>query len=144
VKTKFAMSTIGSLVVTLGLIGLSCHFLKMDAQRTMYFIGTIAVMTVTLNGMAMGLGVLFPNFREDNPGKIVSGFGGTFCLVLSFLYIVGSVAMLAAGTPWSKREGLVADPMIVTTSITAFISLSFILGWIPFRIGLRKLKDFEN
>jgi ABC-2 type transport system permease protein len=144
VKTKFAMSTIGSLVVTLGLIGLSCHFLKMDAQRTMYFIGTIAVMTVTLNGMAMGLGVLFPNFREDNPGKIVSGFGGTFCLVLSFLYIVGSVAMLAAGTPWSKREGLVADPMIVTTSITAFISLSFIVGWIPFRIGLRKLKDFEN
>jgi ABC-2 type transport system permease protein len=144
VKTKFAMSTIGSLVVTLGLIGLSCHFLKMDAQRTMYFIGTIAVMTVTLNGMAMGLGVLFPNFREDNPGKIVSGFGGTFCLVLSFLYIVGSVAILAAGTPWGKREGLVADPIIVTTSITAFISLSFIVGWIPFRIGLRKLKDFEN
>jgi ABC-2 type transport system permease protein len=144
VKTKFAMSTIGSLIVTLGLIGLSCHFLKMDLDRTMYFVGTIAVMTTTLNGMAMGLGVLFPNFREDNPGKIVSGFGGTFCLVLSFLYIVGSVAMLAAGTPWGKREGLVADPIIVTISITGFIALSFVLGWIPFRLGLRKLKDFEN
>ncbi|MBG89325.1 MAG: hypothetical protein CMO80_20850 [Verrucomicrobiales bacterium] len=143
VKTKFAMSTVGSLIVTLGLIGLSCHFLKMDLNRTMYFIGTIAVMTATLNGLAMGLGVLFPNFREDNPGKIVSGFGGTFCLVLSFLYIVGSVAMLAAGTPWGKREGFVADPTHVAASITSFVVLSFVLGWVPFQLALRKLKDFE-
>jgi len=143
VKTKFAMSTIGSLIVTLLLIFLSCHFLKLEWQRTAYFVGCIAIMTVTLNAMAMGMGVVFPNFKEDNPGKIVSGFGGTFCLVLSFLYIVGSVLMLAAGTPWARRENLTADPKTVIISISAFITLSVILGWLPFRLGLRKVRSFE-
>jgi ABC-2 type transport system permease protein len=144
VKTKFAMSTIGSLIVTLALIFLSCHFLKLEWQRTCYFVGAIAIMTVTLNAMAMGMGVVFPNFKEDNPGKIVSGFGGTFCLVLSFLYIVGSVAMLAAGTPWARRENLTADPGAVAASVGAFILLSAVLGWLPFRLGLRKVRSFEN
>lgn len=143
VKTKFAMSTIGSLMVTLVLIFLSCHFLRLEWQRTSYFVGCIAIMTVTLNAMAMGMGVIFPNFKEDNPGKIVSGFGGTFCLVLSFLYIVGSVLMLAAGTPWARRENITADPKAVIISITAFITLSIILGWLPFRLGLRKVRSFE-
>ena len=52
-------------------------------------------MTLTLTGLAVGLGALYPNFKEENPSKIVSGFGGTFCLVLSFLYILGSVVLLA-------------------------------------------------
>lgn len=143
VKTKFSMSTIGSLIVTLLLIFLSCHFLKLEWQRTAYFVGAIAIMTVTLNAMAMGMGVIFPNFKEDNPGKIVSGFGGTFCLVLSFLYIVGSVAMLAAGTPWARRENLTADPTAVAMSVGGFIIISIILGWIPFRLGLRKVRSFE-
>jgi ABC-2 type transport system permease protein len=143
VKTKFAMSTIGSLIVTLGLIFLSCHFLKLDWQRTAYFVGAIAIMTVTMNALAIGLGVLFPNFKEDNPGKIVSGFGGTFCLVLSFLYIVSSVGMLAIGTPWVRRENITADPVSVTISIGGFILLSMLLGWLPFRLALRKTRDFE-
>ena len=41
-------------------------------------------MSGALCGLAVGLGALFPNFKEDNPSKIVSGFGGTLCLVASF------------------------------------------------------------
>ena len=55
-------------------------------------------MTFALNGLAIGLGVLYPNLKEANPGKIVSGFGGTLCLVLSFLYILASVLLLVFGT----------------------------------------------
>lgn len=143
IKTKFAMTTIGSLTITLILIFLSCHFLRLDWQRTCYFVGAIAIMTVTLNGMAMGMGVIFPNFREDNPGKIVSGFGGTFCVVMSVLYIVCSVGMLAAGTPWTRRENLTASPTAIIASITAFVALSALLGWLPFHLGLRKARAFE-
>jgi len=57
-------------------------------------------MTLTLTGLAVGLGALYPNFKEDNPSKIVSGFGGTFCLVLSFFYILGSVVLLALASRW--------------------------------------------
>ena len=52
---------------------------------------------MALNGLAIGLGVLYPNLKEANPNKIVSGFGGTLCFVLSSFYILASVLLLMFG-----------------------------------------------
>ena len=82
---------------------LSCHMLLIPFERTVYLGLIIAVMTFTLSALATGVSALFPNFREENPAKIVSGFGGTLCLVVSFLYIVLSVTLLAMGSPWGWR-----------------------------------------
>ena len=143
VKTKYWLANIASLGVTLGLIWLSCHMLKLPMERTLYFMAAVTLMTFTLNGLAVGLGALYPNFKEDNPSKIVSGFGGTFCLVLSFLYIVASVTLLAVGSPWSWAR--LGEPSVgwLIGSWVAFASLSLWLGWLPLRLGLRKVALFE-
>jgi hypothetical protein len=141
VKTKFALTSISSLLLTLGLIWLSCRMLKLPNDRTTFFVVGVVVMTFTLNGLATGLGVLYPNFREENPSKIVSGFGGTFCLVLSFLYIVGAVVLLAVGSPWAKRG---AQPLQVLVACwSGFAILSVVIGWIPLKLALRKASQFE-
>ncbi len=85
--------------------------------------------------------MLYPNFREGNPSKIVSGFGGTFCLVLSFLYILASVLVLAFGSAELANEGQLQASAVV--SIACFIVLSFVLGLLPLRMGLRRLRNFE-
>lgn len=141
IKAKFGLASSASLCVTLGLVLLSCHMLRMPWPRTLYFAEAVAVMTFTLNGLAMGLGVLYPNFKEDNPSKIVSGFGGTFCLVLSFLYIASSVILLALGSSWSRGRA----PMLGSAETAWFIFLmaSLILGWLPMKLGLRQLRRFE-
>src|SRR5206468_7913977 len=132
-----------SLFVTLGLIWLSCHMLKLPLERMAYYIAAVSIMTFTLNGLAIGLGALYPNFKEENPGKIVSGFGGTFCLVLSFLYIVASVTLLAVGSPWSwARLGETSIPWLIASWV-GFLILSASLGWIPLRLGLRQVAAFE-
>ncbi len=140
VKTKFALASGASLIVTLGLVFLSCRMLKMSPERTLYFSLTVTVMTFTLNALAVGLGVLYPNFKEDNPSKIVSGFGGTFCLVLSFLYIVVSVAVLAMGSPWTRG---VQSSSLLTWGWMTFAIWSLLIGWLPLSLGLRKVKTFE-
>jgi ABC-2 type transport system permease protein len=63
--------------------------------------------------MAAGHWALFPNFREDNPSKIVSGFGGTLCLVGSFVYVTIFIALVAmpevrrtAGAAWPILDAL--------------------------------------
>jgi ABC-2 type transport system permease protein len=141
VKTKFALTSFSSLALTLGLIWLSCHMLKLPMDATLFFAVSITVMTFALNGLATGLGVLYPNFREENPSKIVSGFGGTFCLVLSFLYIVAAVTLLAIGSPWA-REG--AQPIsILVACWAAFASLSVLIGLAPLKLALRKAAQFE-
>jgi ABC-2 type transport system permease protein len=142
VKTKFATATVTTLLITFGLIWLSCHMLDMDTNRTVFFTGAVTVMTLTLNGLAVGLGVLYPNLREENPGKIVSGFGGTFCLVLSFLYILASVLLLALGAPWAQARSAEAILRSVLC-LSAFGVLSFALGWVPLQVGLQRVKQFE-
>ena len=138
VKTKYWLSSVLSLVVTLGLITLSCWLLNMTWDRVAFFGAVVAVMTFALNGLAVGLGVLYPNLKEANPSKIVSGFGGTLCLVLSFLYILASVLLLGFGT-----TGLHDRASWAMESVVAFVLLSFVIGWVPLKLGLRHLKNFE-
>lgn len=140
-KTKLDLALTTALALTLSLIWLSCRMLELSAARTVYFAVAIAVMACTLTALAVGLGALYPNFKEENPGKIVSGFGGTFCLVLSFVYILGSVGLLAWGSPWGNFG--VASYLRSLGCMAGFVALSFALGWVPLRLGLRRVKTFE-
>jgi ABC-2 type transport system permease protein len=140
-RVKFWLASRAALCLTLGLILLSCHMLRMPMDRTLYLGLIIATMTFSLTALAMGLGALYPNFREDNPTKIVSGFGGTLCLVLSFLYIVGSVTLLALGSPWGWRGE--ASVGWILFSWSGFAAMSILLGWVPYRLGLRRVATVE-
>jgi ABC-2 type transport system permease protein len=110
----------------------------MSWDRVAFFGAVITVMTFALNGLAVGLGVLYPNLKETNPNKIVSGFGGTLCFVLSSVYILTSVLLLGLGnTGWHGRSLWTAG------SIFSFVILSLFIGWFPLKLGLQQLKKFE-
>lgn len=145
VRLKFWLASVTTLFLTLGLILLSCSMLGLDTAHSIFFAAAIAVMTFTLNAIATGLGALYPNFEESNPSKIVSGFGGTFCLVLSFLYIVGSVVLLAVASPWGWRPDSADEfaPAKAAFSWTLFVLGSVLAGWLPLRFGLRKVATTE-
>ena len=138
VITKYWLASLASLAVTLALVTLSCYLLKMPWSDVAFFGAVVTVMTFALNGLAVGLGVLYPNLRETNPNKIVSGFGGTLCFVLSSIYIIASLALLVVG-----GGGFHAHTGLVFLSIVGFVALSFGVGWLPLKLGLQQLKNFE-
>ena len=138
VQTKYWLASASSLAVTLGLITLSCWLLRMSGGDVIYFGAVVTVMTFTLNGLATGLGVLYPNVKETNPNKIVSGFGGTLCFVLSSVYIIASLALLVLG-----GNGYHAHTGWAIVSVVGFAGLSFVMGWLPMKWGLKQLKTFE-
>ena len=138
VKIKYWLASAASLCVTLGLVTLSCYLLKMPWDDVAFFGAVITVMTFALNGLAVGLGVLFPNIKETNPNKIVSGFGGTLCFVLSSVYIIGALTLLVIG-----GGGFHGNTEWAAACIVAFVLLSLIIGWLPMKIGLKQLKNFE-
>lgn len=141
VKVKFWLAGCASLVLTLGLTVLSCYMLKLPLSRIVFFGAVVTVMTFTLTSLAVGIGVLYPNFKENNPSKIVSGFGGTFCLVLSFLYIVGSILLMAFSAP--ELFPRAASTRMIVFNLTVFMVLSMILCWLPLKLALRTLRKFE-
>jgi ABC-2 type transport system permease protein len=142
VRIKFWLASLAAVVLTLSLTVLSGHLLHLDWLRILFFSAATTIMTFTLNGIASGLGVLYPNFRENNPSKIVSGFGGTFCLVLSLFYILVSVVTLALGSPWGWRD---VDPQPGRAAFAwiVFVLFSILAGAIPLRLGLRRASETE-
>jgi len=138
VQTKYWLASMLSLIVTLGLVILSCYLLKMPWDDVAFFGAVITVMTFSLNGLAIGLGVLFPNLKETNPNKIVSGFGGTLCFVLSSIYIIASLTLLVLG-----GGGYHTHSDWVLVSLISFLLLSLAVGWLPMKLAMKQLKNFE-
>jgi ABC-2 type transport system permease protein len=139
IKTKYWLASGTSLIVTLGLVTLSCYLLRMPWNDVVFFGAVITVMTFALNGLATGLGVLFPNVKETNPNKIVSGFGGTLCFVLSSIYIIAALALLVVG-----GGGFHSNTVWVAVCIGGFVLLSMAIGWVPMKLAMNQLENFED
>lgn len=151
---KFWLSSVCSASVTLGLMLTSSWMLQIPAWLTLLFSATIVVMSFALCGIAVGIGALFPHFgsgstgscHDDNPAKIVSGFGGTFCFVMSLVYIVvvigvevwpmyskfASSGVGSPGQPWG---------MVFSWVLVSLFSLA--AACIPLSLALKKVDSLE-
>ena len=69
IQIKYTLATLVSLILTGALIVLSCYMLRMPVSQMIYFTLVILVMSLSLNGLAMGLGVIYPTSRKTIPAK---------------------------------------------------------------------------
>ena len=88
---KYVFALGGSCLLLVPLVGLSSYMLGTVPRMAWMHILTALAMCLGLPGIAVGMGAIFPNFREETPSKIVSGFGGTLCLILSIGFVGGMV-----------------------------------------------------
>ena len=144
---KFFVSMISALAITLPLTLVSCLMLKTDAWITGLSVVNICVMSLSLSGLAVGLGARLPNFVEDNPSRIANGLGGTINAVLSMIY-VGLTLLLE--TPWiyayiyqTPPSGKTYWGILFIISIPVWISLQLLMMILPLKLGLRHWKKME-
>ncbi len=143
---KFSSSCFAATSVTVTLMVVSSLILKLDVGRIAYFACAIALMSGSLCGLAVGLGAIFPNLKEDNPSKIVSGFGGTLCLVTSFVYIVVFIGLLAfpASLPFTwpaLSAGSASAIRWVATGLALLLSLGALI--LPLGVAGRRLRQAQ-
>ena len=138
---KFWMSFIVSSGITVSLMIASSVMLKFPAWRVAYFAGAIGLMSAALSGLSVGLGALFPNFKEENPSKIVSSFGGTLCLVISFCYNTFFVAMLALPEYFRVSKRPFLFPEWFTPMVAVVVSLGLV--FVPMILAIRRVKTLE-
>ncbi|MDQ3622695.1 MAG: hypothetical protein M3463_09430 [Verrucomicrobiota bacterium] len=138
---KFWLSCLSALAITVTLMIVSSMILNLPWPKVLFFAGTIGLLSASLSGLAVGLGALFPNFKEDNPSKIVSSFGGTLCLVVSFLYISVFIALVAL--PDLRRVTKIPFPFSDTASIAAAGVLSLCVLFVPLLGAVRRVKNLE-
>jgi ABC-2 type transport system permease protein len=147
-RAKLLLTTALTGTVTLSLVVISCQMLEIAWERTAFFCFCILLLTVGLNALALGLGAVFPNLRESNPAKIVSGFGGTLCLIMSFIYISACVATaLIPGLPL-LRPGkapveLAQRLAALGLSLGGVLLLTLLFGLVPYWMAQKRIKNLD-
>jgi ABC-2 type transport system permease protein len=146
---KLALSFSTSLLISEALIGLSSVMLKTPPTLAILHAVSLFGICLGLSGLAVGLGALYPNFSEDNPSKIVSGFGGTLNLVLSLLFVLGVLGAQAVPCFFYFGRvgsgGLSGDEFrwLILGSMATISALSLAACLIPLGTGLRALQRLE-
>ena len=151
---KFWLSSFCSVAITLSLTLISSFLLHVPAWLTLLFGATVVLMSFALCGIAVGIGVLFPNFgrgstanrADDNPAKIVSGFGGTFCFVLSLVYIVLVIGAEALPMFLQMSDGLLHQESQPWSMVAAWLfvaTISLIAITLPMQLALRRVESLE-
>jgi ABC-2 type transport system permease protein len=104
-------------------------------------------MSTGLTALALTLGVLFPNFHDSSPARIVSGFGGTLCLILNFIYILifmslfvwqGIYAERHQGDAWAVER---LERMLLAAA--GLLAMTAAFTGIPLYYSLRRMKKLE-
>jgi ABC-2 type transport system permease protein len=81
-----------------GVMWLAVRMLALPAFWSIVTVAVCISICVGLSGLAIGLGARFPVIGQRNPARIAAGFGGTFNLIASMLFVVveiGGVAILS-------------------------------------------------
>jgi ABC-2 type transport system permease protein len=130
-----------SVVITGSMMVVSSMMLKLPWTQVIFYLAAIATMSTALCGLAVALGALFPNFKEENPSKIVSGFGGTLCLVISFIYLILFLSLTAIPGLSRVSKWPMAVPDWLSLGLAAL--LSFGVLYFPLQLAWRRVKRLE-
>ncbi len=138
-----------------GLIGLAtCTLmfisglkLGMPGPDLTFYCGAIVLMSAGLTSLALTLGVLFPNFQDTSPAKIVSGFGGTLCLILNFIFILLFMAVFVwPGVFANQHKGeefATERQNVLLMASGGLILLTTVITGIPIFFTVRRMKKLE-
>ncbi len=142
---KYVFALLGAFLLLVPLVALSSRMLGSAPKMAWMHVVTALAMCLGLPGIAVGMGALFPNFNEETPSKIVSGFGGTLCLILSVGFVgtmVGGMAFLCrhADRP-ADGGGSLQHPLLI--GALAATGLAIVTAVLPMALGARALEKAE-
>jgi ABC-2 type transport system permease protein len=146
---KFMFSASGALLVAEFLVVFSDVMLDIPWLIVELHALTVAVLTVSMSGLSVGLGACLPNFRETDPSKIAVGFGGTLNLVASLLLLVAVIGLMAAplhlfvGIHRETPLTLHTMPWFVWLGVCAGLGVGLAATFFPLRAGARALRRME-
>ncbi len=146
---KFGFAAVGAMVFAQSLVILSDFLLRLDPIGIAIHVLTVAMLSLGLSGLSVGLGAIMPNFRETDPSKIAVGYGGTMNLVASLMYLLVTISLMAA--PYhavqlsiSERDSwTLRDKAIVVMGLLVGVVVASCAIVIPLRAGIRNLRRME-
>jgi ABC-2 type transport system permease protein len=145
---KFIFSTTMMLGFALVLTVFSDLMLHMPPGIILLHSATTLVLAVGLSGMSVGLGAVLVDFRETNPSKIASGFGGTLNSILGLLFLLVTFALMSG--PWhlmmafdSNTKVSVGGGIWILSGAAVGLGVGLAALVVPLHLGIRSIRMRE-
>jgi len=142
---KFVFAAAGTFAISAVLIALSDVMLGLPLWALGAHMVVVACVCCGLNGLAVGLGAIYPRLGTDNPAKIVSSFGGTLNLICSICFIVLAITPVVVplhfymlGT-WDAAQMAVRLPV----ALGLVVGVSAAVCLVPMLVGARAFARME-
>jgi len=146
VKLLFWEKFFLAFIVFMGLceliVFISNHALHVNGTMMMLTTAATFLMGATLTGLAIGMGSLMPDFKDESPMRIASTAGGVVTVIISLVYVALMVAVLAwpAEGYFRYLMGKAEFPMgRVARALAVVVGINLLALLIPLRWGQRAL-----
>ncbi|MGD8726225.1 MAG: hypothetical protein PVH40_01205 [Gemmatimonadales bacterium] len=145
--SKYWVGTVPLLILALLITVFTNILLQTSAFMMAVGVGTILVLTFAISAMALGFGALYPQFETENAAQIPTSFGGllfmmTTVALLALVIVVEAIPVYRYVRANFDGQPVTADGMMVG-AFAAVILIGGLATYIPLRIGLRKMEEFE-
>jgi ABC-2 type transport system permease protein len=146
VLQKFTVNILGIFLVSEFLMIATNITLRTGNSLVYVSCGLAAMVSVGLVGLSIGLGTIYPNFKEDNSAKIVSGFGGTLNFVIALFYVSFIIVLFAVPYFSFEIHGSISRStfhlMVLIAWILAVVATAMV-GILPLVLGYRTLEQMD-
>jgi len=143
---KFIVGFLGVLCVSELLIITTNVMLDTTVHLMVVSTGIVAMASLALVGLSIGLGSIYPSFKEDNSAKIVSGFGGTLNFIVALTYVIFVIVSFAIPFFAYDVYHTISKNVFSCAMATSWLVngvLTIFVGIIPMILGYRQLENME-
>ncbi len=147
--SKYWVGTLPLLLVALPLIVVTNWILEVSPLVFALSTGTMVLATLTLTGLALAFGALFPNYESDNVAEIPTSFGGLVFMMAAVGYLVCVILLEAWPVYRLLASNLQGEPVRnfltfpVVLGIAGVMALSAVTVFITLRLGMRKVGTLD-
>jgi len=142
---KFLMGWWPTILLGEVLVVSTNRMLNVDPLYAWIAAGTIALLSVGVTGLAVGLGALYPDFKADNAARMASGPGAILFMVLSLTFTAAIIVIEAV--PVGMLLASDFREVEVSTQLMAALAGTFVVvvvanllaAWIPITRGATRL-----
>ena len=111
---------------------------------------TMLILCISISGLGIGMGAVYPKFKYENIASISMSPGGMFFMLIAFAVILLTVSIEAWAFFQYKKAVLSNVPLNLIEkgqlflAGTAIITLNFFTFYIPMKMGKKRLEEDLN
>ncbi len=146
-RSKYLVGVLPLVVLAVGLTVATNRLLQASDFMMLVSLGTVVGYTLSVTGLALGIGTLYPQYETENAAQIPTSFGGLVFMLLA-VALLGAVIALEArpvmdhllATQAGARGGVGPNGWLAFAAAAGCCLLG---GWLPLRLAVRRLRALE-